>query len=209
MKCEICHQNDAEQPIVKTENGVQTELYVCKSCAAQLKVGQIGKYSLADVLFDFSSAKQEEVATVPETEQVCPMCGMTFAKIHATRRVGCPHCYTFFENQLERMVALFGLTDIDLIVKDVSDLKQKLEVAIAEERFEEAAVIRDLINSKTESNNLNPFAGKENKMPMPPELLDVMKKMGIDIDDISDNRDPAGDDPFDSEDDSSSDNDPF
>ena len=46
-------------------------------------------------------------------------------------------------------------------------------------------------------------------MPMPPELLDVMKKMGIDIDDISDNRGPAGGDPFDSEDDSSSDNDPF
>ena len=211
MKCEICHVNDAEQPIVKTENGVAKEYYVCKSCASQFKVGHIGKYSTADVLFDFSSAPQKEESEPPKFVQTCPTCGSSFAAIHKTRRVGCPDCYTFFEEQLERFIALYNMSDVDIVNQEVTALKQKLDVAIAEERFEEAAVLRDIINSKEKAKSLNPFANKGEKPTMPPDLLEAMKKMGIDIDIIAK---PGTDDDDDldiglDDDDPSEDDDPF
>ncbi len=211
MKCEICHINDAEQPIVKTENGVAKELYVCKSCASQLKVGQIGKYSMADVLFDFSSAKQSEENEPPKIEQACPTCGTTFAVIHRDHRVGCPDCYAAFEEQLDRMVAVYNSSEFDLVRTDVDNLKQKLEAAIADERYEDAAVLRDLINSKEKAKSLNPFANKAEKPSMPPDLLNAMKKMGIDIDIIAKPSNDDDDDDLDIgfDDDSSDDDDPF
>ena len=33
MKCEICHQADAEAAIVRGEGEAAEELYVCKACA--------------------------------------------------------------------------------------------------------------------------------------------------------------------------------
>lgn len=210
MKCEICHQNDAQQPIiVKNDNGVAKELYVCKTCASQFNVGQIGKYSMADVLFDFSSTKKDKEIDPPKIEQVCPTCGATFAAIHRDHRAGCPDCYVAFEEQLDRLVALYNMSDVDIVNQEVDTLKQKLDAAITDERFEEAAVIRDLINTKTKAKSLNPITNENEKPDLPPELLDVMKKMGIDINDISNNRSSSREDPFDSEDDSSSDNDPF
>ena len=148
MKCEICHINDAEQSIVKSENGLTKELYVCKSCASQHKIGHVGKYSLADVLFDMSSTKQPEEQEPPKIEQKCPSCGSTFAKIRKENRVGCPDCYNFFEDQLDRMVSIYSTSNVDLVNNDVNELRQKLDAAIASERFEDAAVLRDLINSK-------------------------------------------------------------
>ena len=34
MKCELCHQADAQTAITRTENGEEQELYVCAGCAA-------------------------------------------------------------------------------------------------------------------------------------------------------------------------------
>lgn len=212
MKCEICHQNDAEQPIIKTENGVAKEYYVCKSCASQFKVGHIGKYSTADVLFDFSSAPQkEELEEPPKIELACPSCGSTFARIHRDHRVGCPDCYVFFEDQLDRMVAVYNSSEFDFVRTDVDNLKQKLEAAIADERYEDAAVVRDLINSKEKAKSLNPFANKAEKPSMPPDLLDAMRKMGIDVDIIAKPSNDDDDDDLDIgfDDDSSDDDDPF
>ncbi len=205
MKCEICHQNDAEQPIVVTENGVNKELYVCKTCASQQKVGHIGKISMADILFDFSSTQQKkEENTPPKIDQVCPTCGTSFAKIHSDHRAGCPDCYLAFEEQMDRMIAVYNAADFELIKQEMMDLDQKLIAAISEERFEDAAVIRDLINSKAKAKTLNPLVNKKQKPPMPPEILEAMKKMGISIDIISndqnlddnDDEDEQEDDPF-------------
>ena len=33
MKCEVCHNADAETAIVKNDNGAESELYVCRACA--------------------------------------------------------------------------------------------------------------------------------------------------------------------------------
>lgn len=214
MKCEICHINDAQQPIEKIENGVAKEYYVCKSCASQLKIGQIGKYSMADVLFDFSSTKQNEEIDPPIIEMNCPTCGSSFAKIHESHRAGCPDCYQIFKKQLGYMVAVYNSSDVYSVKNEVLELEKKLSAAISDERYEDAAVIRDLIKSKTEAKTLKPSAN--NKLQMPEELLEAMKKMGIDVDIINkqqndDNPSDDGDDDssidFDGDDDS--DDDPF
>ena len=102
------------------------------------------------------------------------------------------------------MIAVYNAADFELIKQEMMDLDQKLIAAISEERFEDAAVIRDLINSKAKAKTLNPLANKKQKPPMPPEILEAMKKMGISIDIISndqnlddnDDEDEQEDDPF-------------
>ncbi len=37
MKCELCHQRDAETALTVTKNGTEEELYVCKACATAQK----------------------------------------------------------------------------------------------------------------------------------------------------------------------------
>jgi len=38
MKCELCKQNDAAAAIVRTEKGVERELYVCRECERKEKL---------------------------------------------------------------------------------------------------------------------------------------------------------------------------
>ena len=38
MKCELCHQKDAEAAITLRQNGEEQELYVCKECARRERV---------------------------------------------------------------------------------------------------------------------------------------------------------------------------
>ena len=38
MKCELCHERDAETAIATVKNGVEDELYVCRDCAKRERV---------------------------------------------------------------------------------------------------------------------------------------------------------------------------
>ena len=40
MKCELCHNAEAETAIVRTEGGEETELYVCRACAKNEKANR-------------------------------------------------------------------------------------------------------------------------------------------------------------------------
>ena len=40
MKCEICHERDAEEAVHRVVDGVDKELYVCHQCAEAGKAGE-------------------------------------------------------------------------------------------------------------------------------------------------------------------------
>lgn len=40
MKCELCHQKDAETAILQEKDGVEEELYVCHACAKQARLSR-------------------------------------------------------------------------------------------------------------------------------------------------------------------------
>jgi protein arginine kinase activator len=96
-------------------------------------------------------------------KKVCGMCGWSFANIGKTGKTGCGKCYSTFKSELTPAVAHIHGTarHTGKIPKNMSaritakrkteELNAKMQKAVAEQNFEEAAAIRDEINKlKTE-----------------------------------------------------------
>ena len=47
MKCELCHNADAETAIVRVEHGEEEELYVCRACAKAEKLKRSRRFTLS------------------------------------------------------------------------------------------------------------------------------------------------------------------
>ena len=96
----------------------------------------------------------------------CSVCGASFSDIAESGRVGCSECYkAFYEELLPYLKRVHGGTKhagrvpnkAPLMVKPkeitVDDLRLKLNELVREEKFEEAAVIRDKIKEMEEKGN--------------------------------------------------------
>jgi protein arginine kinase activator len=105
------------------------------------------------------AAQEMESASRAGAETRCPSCGFTQADFKKTGRLGCPECYQTFAEGLETMLKTMhkGTRHVGKAPhttpksRDLSDklksLQKKLEKAISEEDFEEAAVVRDEIKA--------------------------------------------------------------
>lgn len=107
-----------------------------------------------------------------KNEFKCLNCGMTFDEFLNKGKFGCSNCYSIFENKLDEVIKQIQgakkhigkrakqlgetqneKTKKEKIVEDVKDekqeklneLKEKLKIAINEERYEDAANLRDKI----------------------------------------------------------------
>jgi protein arginine kinase activator len=90
----------------------------------------------------------------------CNICGFTFADFQKVGRLGCPACYDAFGTQLSTLLKRIHGSDVYMgkipvmhtngkpvprESNELQDLKIKLQKAIADEAFEEAASLRDKI----------------------------------------------------------------
>ena len=87
----------------------------------------------------------------------CPKCRISFGDFQRSGLLGCSYCYEHFSKSLNPTIKRVqgGLTHIGKIPKSASqevvskrkmdELKLRLKELIIEEKFEEAAVIRDQI----------------------------------------------------------------
>ena len=95
-------------------------------------------------------------------------CGLTAADFKKTGRLGCGACWATFERGLttllkdiHRGTAHVGKVPVrSLKVRETAaqlhDLEQELNQAVKEERFEDAAVLRNQIRQLTASGSANP-----------------------------------------------------
>lgn len=148
MKCDKCGQNEASIHMVNIENGVTSESYLCGACAAQSGM-LAGPFSLKDMFTSFMPPQAKE--------KTCSQCGTTIADIKKTGFAGCEHCYEELrEDLLPMLKALHGsITHVGTAPEhsgatrdsgnELNLLRNKLSSAISEERYEEAAQLRDRI----------------------------------------------------------------
>lgn len=151
MRCEACGEDDASVHLTQLLNGEMKKLHLCKGCAAKHGINVDDPVSLTDLLFKTEGEEPEGTATDPH----CPQCHMRLGDFRKTSRLGCPACYDAFRAELAPL--LLGLHKHDLhagkkpagarLARDVKDreeaLSRRLREAIAAERFEEAARLRD------------------------------------------------------------------
>ncbi len=141
MKCEICGKNDATHQVVQFIAGRRKVINVCDECF--LKVGIDEQLASAD----------EGVKKVEVTSFKCPGCGMTLNEFIESRFLGCEQCYEAFGQFIDVLVQRFQSeskpeskgeeqkSPEEVLVK----LKLQLKRAVDDERYEEAARIRDQI----------------------------------------------------------------
>ena len=161
MLCERCGKNHATTHIKTVVNGVKKEYNLCSVCAA--KEGYSNN-SLSGMLASmFGEVSPTELLT-PKTK--CPVCGRTFSDIAKTGKVGCSECYdTFYDQLLPYLKRVHGSTihvgripetapSVEKTPKStLEDLKNELSRLVAEEKYEQAAVVRDKIKEMEEKGN--------------------------------------------------------
>ena len=148
MKCQNC-PSPATLHITEINQSVVAELHFCEECA---------QLYLSGNLQEGGGALIKAADEADEAEQlVCPNCGISFKEFKQQGRLGCPHDYVVFEEELLPL-----LENIDNATQHVGkhprcrpadqvrqhrlvQLQHELRGAVATEDYERAAVIRDEI----------------------------------------------------------------
>jgi len=164
--CDECGERPATIHITKIVNNNRTKLNLCDQCAQKYQTQHfsfsfeptfsIHKFlaGLLDEDFDIGQGIK-----IPKTDAglKCNKCGMTYAEFTRNGRLGCGECYETFRPKLKPLLNRIhgSSTHTGKIPKhlgenirykrELEDLRRELKNLVAEERFEEAAVVRDKI----------------------------------------------------------------
>lgn len=167
MKCNHCGKNEANTHYKRVINGKKEEMYLCEECAKEL--GVMNDFSFEPFSMDtfFGNLLGAGAAALNSIAGVdrCTYCGSSFNDIVNSGKVGCANCYDRFESKLNPSIEkLHGRTrhvgksvsytveedEEQESVDELTKLKEEMKLAIKEQRFEDAAVIRDKIKNLTE-----------------------------------------------------------
>lgn len=157
MQCDICGKKEATVHLTEIVNDKVTKLHLCEECAKDKGTEMEEHFGLGDLLAgltDIGSAVEPEVLGSVK----CPACGFTYQDFKKIGRLGCGECYEAFKVQLGPLLKKIHGADrhvgkvpimVGKTVKDtktLQELKTKMDKAIQEENFEEAARLRDRIH---------------------------------------------------------------
>lgn len=187
MKCQNCGKNEVTFKFTQVINGVKKELNLCDSCARELGLKDMNfsmPISFSSFLSDFFNDYSDNLlpSFMGTQAKECNSCGTTFDDFINTGEFGCSECYDIFEDRISPILKNLqganrhigrGYREIapstankEKVSKSVDKKESKLEKlqkdlqkAIKEEKYEDAAKIRDEIKtmettkaSKTKKN---------------------------------------------------------
>ena len=161
MLCQNCGKNEANVKYTQIVNGVKKEMVLCEDCASKLGIDNFK----INMPIHFSSF-------VREKHSQCNNCGELYDDFIKTGLLGCPSDYDMFGDRLESVLRnIQGGTkhigrkplNIDEKLSNIGEnkkpekkmsetekLTQELNQAIKEERYEDAAKLRDEIKKLNE-----------------------------------------------------------
>ncbi len=164
MMCEECGVRTARFHLMTIINGDRVERNLCSTCMAkhQKQLPGIDFSSLAGILNSILTGRDEETQEREDAEYencVCEQCGMTYAEFQKCGMLGCANCYQAFRAPLTTMLQRVhgntqhagrvpaGIHSGVSIRMNIERLKQKLQRAVADEEYEQAAKYRDAIRA--------------------------------------------------------------
>jgi protein arginine kinase activator len=146
MKCDIC-DNEATVFLTQIINGQMTTVNLCDACSKAKGVTDETGFGLAEAFLSAAPGNAE-------SELVCPACGFTSSQLKKIGRMGCPECYTTFRHSIEGLLKSMhkgtrhvGKAPQHLVARAVASagiahLRQELDQAVREERYEDAARLK-------------------------------------------------------------------
>lgn len=160
MLCEICKQNDVAITLTEVDGEDVRQVRLCEQCAAERGV-QTSALAPKPEIGAFLQTVQQQLATTSADAVRCSFCSSTLRDFRQTGRLGCPYCYTAFEQSLRDLLRKVhghsqhrgrdyaGAPDaMDTPSQATADrLRERLERAIRNEEFELAASLRDQLRA--------------------------------------------------------------
>jgi protein arginine kinase activator len=158
MLCCVCKQKEATVHLTQIAGEKMQKVDLCEDCAKEKGVNDPAAFSLADMLLGLGVSQEMEEAA-GGVELKCPQCGFTQADFKKAGRLGCAHCYESFSEGLENLLKTMhkgtrhkgkvplALRGAQSLREKTTGLQKKLETAVQEEDFEQAAQVRDEIKA--------------------------------------------------------------
>lgn len=147
--------------ITELRDGGVHELHFCESCAHDYLTNSDASEPSDDA--DLLAEKLAEVTSEEDLESldqlVCPICSISFRDFRTHGRLGCPNDYVAFEQELLPLIEnIHGETqhagkypkrapDASRRQYELIKLRNELRSAVEEEKYEEAAKLRDEITT--------------------------------------------------------------
>ena len=172
MKCDNCGKNNANVRYLRNINGVKQEMNLCEECSKKLGITDSFNMPIDFSSFwggffeDFENSDLMQLME-PNHPIKCKGCNLSFEDIINTGKFGCPECYNTFETQIDsllnklhgsnRHIGRLGKANKVKVEDDgvpkeentnlskIEELKKSLKQLIKEEKYEEAAKVRDEI----------------------------------------------------------------
>lgn len=173
MLCQNCGDHDANVRYTQIINGVKKEMFLCEKCSQELGIGNMDfsmPINLSSFLGEFLEQEASLLPSFATPRQLkCDTCNMSYDEFIQTGRFGCEDCFDVFSDRIDSILRniqggnrhLGRIGKVSNTSKDkeiekrqdvnskenskIEQLKQNMKEAIAEERYEDAAKIRDEI----------------------------------------------------------------
>ncbi|MFP6703885.1 MAG: UvrB/UvrC motif-containing protein [Planctomycetaceae bacterium] len=159
-KCRRCSK-PATLHITEMREDEVHELHLCETCYQEyLEYSEHPDQPDSDDESPEIAIELDEDQTLEDLDQTaCPNCGISFREFRSQGRLGCPHDYTEFENELLPLLEnIHGETqhcgklptraaDSSRQQYELIRLRKDLQQAVASEDYESAAQLRDAIVS--------------------------------------------------------------
>lgn len=162
MKCQKCFLREATLHATQVVDGKESSVHLCLACAISEGFDPANPMSIGTLLLESLSRRPLLARAAGEVEPSvggavrCPACGTTLEEARESGRLGCPACYEAFRGTLERALGLDrpGCMPYRGKLPPMADAAEEraarrarlgrlLEEAVAAERYEEAARLRD------------------------------------------------------------------
>ncbi len=159
MRCQEC-EKPATFHITELADGEPQELHLCEEHAREYlsqseTVESEGPQPLAGVLSSQLKIGQTSDELARLDKRACPVCGITFYEFRSQGRLGCPHDYSCFADELEPlMVNIHGDTEhrgkrpkrrMPTVEEstEMIRLRRQMKEAVENEQYELASKLRD------------------------------------------------------------------
>lgn len=159
MKCQFC-SSPATVHLTDIINNHKREMHLCEACAREKNLIPDPPAELnVPALLQLVLGQLPAPRPAPAGDAVCPACGTPYAHFKAQGRLGCPHDYDAFRAMLEPLVEKVQAGYTRHVGKSPArhrrrlasarrgELEAQLKLAVAAERYEEAAQLRDALRA--------------------------------------------------------------
>jgi protein arginine kinase activator len=159
--CDHCGKRKATVHYTEVIGGKVTDLHLCVQCADKkglAKPVSKSKFSVADFLAGLAEGLNPDELE-KETQIRCSTCGLSYAEFRRSGKLGCGDCYSSFASRIDPLLRrihgstrhagkIIRKTGIKAELKrELAELQRKLDEAIRDEKFEDAASLRDKMKS--------------------------------------------------------------